>query len=77
MVTRAERGELVIRNPELERRVRTLDSSTRRTTSSVLFAALLLGGVLMLDRNQTLAYVLLAASVVPLIHALGIGRIRK
>lgn len=77
MVTRAERGELVIRNPELERRVRMLDSSTRRTTSSVIFAALLIGGILLLDRNQTLAYALLAASVVPLIHALGIGRIRK
>ena len=77
MVTRAERGELVIRNPELERRVRMLDSSARRTTSSVIFAALLLGGVLIFDRNQTLAYLMLTASLIPLLHALGIGRLRK
>lgn len=77
LVTRAERGELVIRNPELESRVRMLDSSTRRTTSSVLFLALLIGGVLLFDRNQTMATLLFVVSAFPLIHALGIGRIKK
>lgn len=77
LVTRAERGELVIRNPELESRVRILDSSTRRTTSSVLFSALLIGGVLLFDRNQTMATILFVVSALPLIHALGIGRIKK
>ena len=77
LVTRAERGELVIRNPELESRVRMLDSSTRRTTSSVLFLALLIGGVLLFDRNQSMATLLFVVSAFPLIHALGIGRIKK
>lgn len=77
LVTRAERGEIVIRNPELESRVRMLDSSTRRTTSSVLFASMLIGGVLLYDRNPTLASVILIIGAIPLIHALGIGRIKK
>jgi len=77
LATRAERGELTIRNPELEARVRALDSSTRRTTSAVIFAALLIGGILLLDRNQTLGTTLLVASSLPLLHAIGVGRISR
>lgn len=74
LLSRAERGELSIRNPELERRVRSLDASIRRVTSGLVFATLLFAGILLLDRNETLAYWLIAASSLPLIHALGIGR---
>lgn len=74
LLSRAERGELSIRNPELERRVRSLDSSVRRMTSGLIFAAMLIAGILLLDRNETLAYWLMACSALPLIHAIGIGR---
>jgi predicted unusual protein kinase regulating ubiquinone biosynthesis (AarF/ABC1/UbiB family) len=77
IVSRLERGEVVIRNPELERRTRSVDSSIRRATSSVLFLALLIGGIVVGDRDQTLGYVLLGVSTLPLIHALGIGRFTK
>ena len=75
ITSRIERGELVVRNPELERRTRSLDSSVRRATSSVLFLGLLIGGIVVGPRDQTLSYVLLAVSIAPLLHALGIGRI--
>ena len=75
LLSRAERGELSIRNPELERRVRSLDASVRRVTSGLVFATLLFAGILLLDRNETLAYWLIATSSLPLIHALGIGRL--
>ena len=75
LLSRAERGELSIRNPELERRVRSLDASVRRITSGLVFATLLFAGILLLDRNETLAYWLIATSSLPLIHALGIGRL--
>ena len=75
--SRIERGELVVRNPELERRTRSLDSSVRRATSSVLFLGLLIGGIVLGPRDQTLSYVLLAVSIAPLVHALGIGRISR
>lgn len=77
IVSRLERGEVVIRNPELERRTRSVDSSIRRATSSVLFLALLIGGIVVGDRDQKLGYVLLGVSALPLIHALGIGRFTK
>jgi predicted unusual protein kinase regulating ubiquinone biosynthesis (AarF/ABC1/UbiB family) len=74
---RIERGEIVIRNPQLERRVSALDSSTRRTTSAIIFATLLIGGIMMFDRNQTLSYWMMGTSAVPMLHALGVGRISK
>jgi predicted unusual protein kinase regulating ubiquinone biosynthesis (AarF/ABC1/UbiB family) len=77
IASRIERGELVVRNPELERRTRSLDSSVRRATSSVLFLGLLVGGIVVEARDQNLGYVLLAIAVVPLVHALGIGRLTK
>ena len=77
LASRLERGEIVIRNPQLERRVSSLDSSARRAASSVVFAALLVGGTLMFDRNQTLSYWMFGVSVLPMLHALGVGRINK
>ncbi len=74
LLSRAERGELSIRNPELERRVRSLDASVRRVTSGLVFATLLFAGILLLDRNETLSYWFIGISSLPLIHALGIGR---
>jgi predicted unusual protein kinase regulating ubiquinone biosynthesis (AarF/ABC1/UbiB family) len=76
-LTRLERGELVIRNPELEGRIRVLDSSLRRATSSVLFSALMIAGLVIRNEDQTLSTVLLIAAIVPLLHALGIGRIKR
>jgi hypothetical protein len=35
---------------------------------------LLFAGIFLVDRNETLAYWLIATSSLPLIHALGIGR---
>jgi len=77
LLGRLERGEIVIRNPELERRTRGVDSSIRRATSSVLFLALLIGGIVVGERDQALSYVMLGVSALPLIHALGIGRLNK
>jgi predicted unusual protein kinase regulating ubiquinone biosynthesis (AarF/ABC1/UbiB family) len=74
---RVERGEIVIRNPELERRVRSVDSSVRRATSSVLFLALLIGGIVVGERDQVLSYVMLGVSALPLLHAIGFGRLNK
>jgi len=77
LLTRAERGELAVRNPQLERRMRSLDSSLRRGSSAIVFATLLLAGVMLLDRNETLSYWLMGGSAIPMLHALGFGRLRK
>jgi predicted unusual protein kinase regulating ubiquinone biosynthesis (AarF/ABC1/UbiB family) len=77
LATRAERGELVMRNPELEGQVRSLDSSVRRATSALIFVGLLVAGVLVVDRHEGLGTSMLVISVLPLLHAIGLGRISK
>ena len=72
-----ERGELVVRNPELERRMRVLDSSVRRTSGAIVFAALVFAGVSLAPSSETLGYSLLGVSALPLLYALGFGRINK
>jgi len=54
-----------------------LDSSVRRGTSALLFTGLLIGGLMINAQNETLSYWLLGVSVLPLIHALGFGRISR
>jgi predicted unusual protein kinase regulating ubiquinone biosynthesis (AarF/ABC1/UbiB family) len=70
LITRAEMGQLTMRNPELERRTATVNRSVRRVISAVLFGVLFLGGLIVLDRNNTLGTWMLIASGLPLLHAL-------
>ncbi len=76
LATRIDRGELAVRSPEVEQRLRVLDASQRRTTSAILFAALLIGGVLLRPSDEVLSWVLLAASALPLIHVVAPWRLR-
>ncbi len=76
LATRLDRGELAVRSPEVEQRLRVLDGSVRRTTSAVLFAALLIGGVLLRPTDEVLSWVLLGASTLPLLHAVLPWRLR-
>ncbi|MEN9961815.1 MAG: hypothetical protein RIS66_228 [Actinomycetota bacterium] len=77
LISRVDAGQVTIRNPELESRIRALDSSVRRATSGLVFIGLLLGGLMINAQNETLSYWLLGISVLPLIHALGFGRISR
>lgn len=76
LATRLDRGELAVRSPEVEQRLRVLDGSVRRATSAVLFAGLLIGGVLLRPSDEVLSWVLLGASVLPLLHAVLPWRLR-
>lgn len=75
LASRIERGDLVQRNPELERRMRVLDSSIRRATAGLVFAGLLISGVMTLTNNQNLGYTLIGVSALPMLYALGFGRL--
>ena len=77
LISRFDAGQVIIRNPELEARMRVLDSSVRRGTSALLFTGLLIGGLMINGQSETLSYWLLGISVLPLIHALGFGRISR
>jgi len=75
-LTRLDQGLVSIRLPEVEKAVRRLDGSTRRTTSGVLFAALLLAGVALRLGHDPLGNLLLIVSAIPLVHALGLFRFK-
>jgi predicted unusual protein kinase regulating ubiquinone biosynthesis (AarF/ABC1/UbiB family) len=75
-LTRLDQGLVSIRLPEVEKAVRRLDGSTRRTTSAVIFAALLLGGIALRVTGDSLGNLILIASAVPLLHALGLFRLK-
>jgi len=76
LATRLDRGELAVRSPEVEQRLRVLDGSVRRATSAILFTALLLAGVLLRPSDDVLSWVLIGASVLPLLHAIAPWRLR-
>jgi predicted unusual protein kinase regulating ubiquinone biosynthesis (AarF/ABC1/UbiB family) len=76
LASRIERGELVYRNPELEKRVSKTDRTLRSLTSGLVFGALLFAGITLRQSGDPLGDWLLVGSVLPLVHALGLFRIR-
>jgi predicted unusual protein kinase regulating ubiquinone biosynthesis (AarF/ABC1/UbiB family) len=73
LTTRIEEGNVSVQNPRLERRMRALDRTGRRVVSAVLFAALLIAGVLLRAQDVVLGTVMMASSALPLLHALFAG----
>lgn len=76
LATRLDRGELAIRSPEVEQRLRIIDGSVRRTTSAILAAGLLVAGALLRPGDEVLGWVLLGASLPSLLHAIAPWRLR-
>lgn len=77
LATRLERGQLAIRVPGVERRIETIASMLGSLISAIVFAALLFAGVLLRrGGDEVLGWVLMGASVVPLLVLL-LGRRRR
>jgi predicted unusual protein kinase regulating ubiquinone biosynthesis (AarF/ABC1/UbiB family) len=68
LITRIDRGQLAVRTPELDRRLHSVERSVSRLGSAIVFAAFLVGGVLMRPTDGVLGWVLMAAAALPLIH---------
>ncbi|SFS03800.1 Predicted unusual protein kinase regulating ubiquinone biosynthesis, AarF/ABC1/UbiB family [Microbacterium sp. cf046] len=77
LTTRIEEGRLSAQNPRLERRIGSLERTGRRVISAVLFAALFTGGIVLRSDEIVFGTVLVALSVVPLLHALFAGIIGR
>ncbi|OAE01963.1 AarF/UbiB family protein [Arthrobacter sp. OY3WO11] len=71
---RLEEGSLAVANPRLERQIARLDRSTRRSASALVFAALLIAGAIVRADDAVLGGVLMAGSVLPLLHGMWAGR---
>lgn len=70
LITRAELGQLTLRNPELEKRTSALNRAVRRVVSAVLFGVFFIGGLMVMERDETLGTILMITSALPLLHAL-------
>ncbi|WP_137843213.1 AarF/UbiB family protein [Microbacterium sp. 2FI] len=73
LATRLEDGRLAVDSPKLDRRIARLERTGRRIVSAILFAGLLVGGVLLRADDVVFGTVLMAAAVIPLLHALFAG----
>ncbi|WP_022890184.1 ABC1 kinase family protein [Agromyces italicus] len=73
LITKADQGRMSFDTSRLERRLDRLEGVARRIMSAVLFAALLIGGVLLLSANPVLGWTLMACSALPLAHTLFAG----
>ncbi len=69
IITRIDQGTVTFDTSRLERKLDRLVRIGRKVLSAVLFAALLVGGALLLAPLPVLGTVLMVASVVPLLHA--------
>ena len=73
LTTLIQRGNLAIRTPGLDHRVREFEKLARRTLSAVTFAGLLIGGIFLKQTDPVFGWSLMAASALPLLHALFAG----
>ena len=74
LVSRAQDGSLSVTSPSLEQQVARLDRTSRRVVSALVFGAVLVAGSVLRADDVVLGTVLMAASVLPLLHALFSGR---
>lgn len=79
LTTRLEAGQLKVQTPSVDRHMRSLERMLRGVVSAIVFAALLIAGVLVLPQLAPLGVVLMSVSVVPLLHAAAVafGRRRR
>lgn len=73
VLTRLEDGRLSVETPKLDQRMRRLERLGRRVMSAVIFAGLLVGGILLLPTAPVWGGILMGASAMPLLHALFAG----
>ncbi|KAA9107612.1 ABC1 kinase family protein [Microbacterium rhizomatis] len=73
LTTRIEAGRVVVQNPRLERRIGVLERTARRVVSAVLFAGLLVAGILLRSTDVVFGTIMMWVSVLPLLHAVFAG----
>ncbi|TFB65544.1 AarF/ABC1/UbiB kinase family protein [Cryobacterium sp. Hz7] len=73
LTTRFDDGTVSVQTPRIERRLVIIERTARQIVSAILFAALLIGGILLRAEDVVLGTVLVAVSAFPLLHALFAG----
>jgi len=73
LITRINEGTVTVATPALDRRLDRIERLIRRAVGAVVFAALLIGGILLLPAAAPLGIVLMCVSSLPLLYALFAG----
>jgi predicted unusual protein kinase regulating ubiquinone biosynthesis (AarF/ABC1/UbiB family) len=73
LATRLDEGTISVQTPRIDRRLNSIERTIRRAISAVIFAALLVGGALLLKPAPALGIVLMSVSGLPLLHAIFAG----
>ena len=76
VLTRIDQGLVTVRSPEVEKGLRRIDGSIRRTSSALMFLVFFSSGVALRIAGDELSTWMFVASAPALIHALGFFRIR-
>ncbi|MBD3940137.1 AarF/ABC1/UbiB kinase family protein [Microbacterium sp. NEAU-LLC] len=77
MVSQIVDGRLVAEVPKLDQKLRRLERMGRRAVSAVLFAGLLISGAVLRSQDLVIGTVLMIVSVLPLLHTLFSGFLRR
>jgi len=77
LTTRIEAGEISVQSPRLERRLSGLARTGRQLISAIVFAALLIGGILLRAEDVVFGTVLMSVSALPLLHVLFAGALAR
>ncbi|RXZ72953.1 ABC1 kinase family protein [Agromyces albus] len=77
LADRIEEGRLVANSPRIEQRLARLERTAGRIVSAVVFVGLFIGGILLRVDEPVWGVALMAASVIPLVHAVFGGMFRR
>ena len=77
LAARIERGELAVRTPGVDRRLRSIERGAGRVVSAIVFAALLIAGALLRATDPVLGIVFMGAAALPLLHVVFGGMVRR
>ena len=77
LIERIDRGQVAVRTPDVDRRLRSMERTIGRLVSAIVFAALLFAGVLLRPTDEVLGWVLMGVSALPLLHVIATWRQRR
>jgi predicted unusual protein kinase regulating ubiquinone biosynthesis (AarF/ABC1/UbiB family) len=69
LITRVNDGNITVQTPRLDRRLASIERGIRQAIAAVIFAALLIGGILLRPHFVVFGTVLMAVSALPLLYA--------
>jgi predicted unusual protein kinase regulating ubiquinone biosynthesis (AarF/ABC1/UbiB family) len=77
LLTRVDQGNLTVQTPRIDRRLSSIERLIRQAIGAIVFAALLVGGVLLRPHFVVFGTVLMSVSAVPLFYAVFAGLVRR